>query len=992
MAYFPGKQTAKPSRSQQSKSVGGGSSPTPYRTSPALTEAENVSRMAANRALGVGDSSGRSPSDPNFGKGIQAPRSQFRSAGGASFEGGTLKTRIVSPAEFQRSLAQRQQVSRARREFLAPLYEQRRITGAEERRRRIDALTAKQRLVKEIRGQPLSELGRKDKQAIIDYIDDQFRPYERGIALFTPSVSGKIVRNLNVKLGELGTKEISRKITPILIEGSAGGLRPTSTISAKTSKTSERIGTLKRMKSLQSVRDILGEARGQSRYDKDLAQSRQDIKGIIQGLVTTGVLGGISGIVGLAEIGRNPLQFIKSQIDALRHPRETFNYLREEFMIDPAGVVMEFYVFGKGLNLAGRGVKRSPAGRYVQEELFIRSQPKEVQGAVRRILKAVRIQEKINPLGVKSIRNVNFLEVVSLTKLEAQALMKTLKTTDSVVFGSWAARTLGGKKLPKPKDVDLATADVRLFNKIFLENIPAASRKNYVIKGEKILRIGPGKTKSMPILDVKPIDRLIPQRSLLTRRGRIPVVGYVTKIKGLERIRKVLRINDRISELKNRLARAKTRKARNNFKRQILKLEKQRSLEIKRFSPSELAQFKKTPAVGGLDFPTQKIVTIKGIKMIGFGEQTVRKALGTLQVLIEKNARRAKDPASLARALEVQRAALKRSKRLTLFKKRKLRILDDTIRMLKSKEFSKLLERKVPGLTKTYPLVGKIDVRKLKNVNFKKIEKEALERIKVKPKGRNDERERKRVRVSRARRKRSRPKRQIRQGVKITRKPIAPPTRRLITKKVYVPMSKVKRRSKSIQKRRVSRLPKSERRRSSRLPRSKLQPSQISKLRPSKLRPSKIPKGGPSKVPQSKPSKLTPSMLKPSKLQPSQISKLRPSKLRPSKIPKGRPSRLTTSTTRIVLGRLPRGVPHPPPNMLKRPRNKKEEERVIRWVKLQKQRYRPSLAAVLFNITGIPKNKFLTGFEIRPILIRRKIISKKPQRLKRRTTTKRKKK
>lgn len=1004
MGYFPGKQTATTSPRTRSPSRSGGSSrsssPTPYKTSPALDPAVNAERMAANQARGVGDSLGRSPSDPNYGKGPTAPSSQFRTGGGASLKSATLKTRVVSPAEFQRSLAQKQQISRSTRRFLSNIEEQRRRTGAAERRRRIDAVTEKQRIVKEIRGFPLTELGRKDKQAVIDYIDAQFEPYERGKALFTPSASGKIARNLDIKLRKLGTKEVSRPITP-----KEYAKRPPSTLTA-----------VKKEKGLAGVKQTVRTAQLKNRYKVETSPSQ--LERTFRGIVAAAGLGFASGIVGVAELIRHPLKTAKAQIEALKYPVETIRYLGNEFTVDPVGVVAEFYAFAKTLDIGGKTIKRSPAGRYVQEELFIRSQPKEVQNAIRKILKAARIQEKINPLRVKTIRAVDFLEVASLNKIEAQALARVLRNTDSVVFGSWAARTLGGKKLPKPKDVDIATADIAKFNRSFIAELPKEVRGNYVVKAQKVYR----KVKSLkeasdkfgaktirgaiydPIFDVKPLSRLVPQKSLLTGRGRIPVVGYVTKIKGLERIRKVLRINKRITKLKNKLSKAKTSSAKRSFKRQISKLERQRKLELKRFSPSELAQLKKMPAVGGLDFPTQKIVEVKGIKMVGFGEQTVRKALGTLQVLIERSVRRAKDPASLVRALEVQRQALKRSKSLTLFKKRKLKVLDDAIRMLKSKEFSRLLEKKVPGLTKEYPLVGKIDVKKLKNINFKKIEREALEKIKKTPKGRSKERER--VKPAAKRRRRTAAKKPKRKTVSRTRKPATRPRRRVKSKKVSRPRSRSQRRSEALKTRRPSRLPKSRRYKSSRLPKTRRQkgsrlPSKLKRSRPSKLKaskPSKVRsrKGRSSRLGSSRPSKVKAAKIKPSRLASSKPSKLKPLKLRPSRIPrsripKGGPSRLTASRIRSALERLPRGVPKPPPNLLKRPRNKKEEERVIRWVKLQKQIYRPSLAAVLFNITGIQKGK-LTGFEIRPILVRRKIARKRPKRIKRRASSRRKKK
>ena len=135
----------------------------------------------------------------------------------------------------------------------------------------------------------------------------------------------------------------------------------------------------------------------------------------------------------------------------------------------------------------------------------------------------------MNPKKIKSIKKVDFFDVKELTKIEAKALKKTLQQTDSVVFGSKASRIQASKgKLPKPKDVDLATSNIDVFIKKFIDNVPKKLRKNYVAKGEKLYAIR-GKTK-IPILDVKPLERLIPNRSLITRRGSLPVSGYVVSL------------------------------------------------------------------------------------------------------------------------------------------------------------------------------------------------------------------------------------------------------------------------------------------------------------------------------------------------------------------------------------------------------------------------------------------------------------------------------
>ena len=251
--------------------------------------------------------------------------------------------------------------------------------------------------------------------------------------------------------------------------------------------------------------------------------------------------------------------------------------------------------------------------------------------------------------------------------------------------------------------------------------------------------------------------------------------------------------------------------------------------------------------------------------MVGFGEQTSRKALGTLQVLIEKNIRRAKDPQSFVTSLQIQVENLRLSKPRTIVgklrNKRRVKILNNAIDVLTSKQFSKLLDKKVPGLTKEYPILSKISVSKLKNtkkLSIKKIKdiiskrkKKSVVRIKSKSK------EIKKVIVKR----KSKLKR--------------PKSSSLIPKRIKgkkVPASRLPRK-------RVSKVPsKLVRKRQSRLPKKRpsVSPSKLARSKRSGLvlkGVSRLPKVKVSKLPKAKVSKL------PSRL---------PKKKRASKFPIGR--------------------------------------------------------------------------------------------------------
>ena len=504
-------------------------------------------------------------------------------------------------------------------------------------------------------------------------------------------------------------------------------------------------------------------------------------KRVFQQVAVLGALGVARGVLGVGETIKDPRQAAKNIISAARTPVKTIKAMGEEFTIDPVGVVAEYYSYGKALNMAGKAVKRSPVGRWVREELFIAKQPKQIRPYVREIVKAAKVQKKINPYKVKGVKP-NFMEVKSLTRTDALALRKALQKTDSVVFGSQASRTLSRGRTPIPKDVDLATRNVAKFNAEFIKNVPRKLRSNYIVQGQKIYRKVLSKSKLTdprgaikrgnvyydPIFDVKPLKRLIPERSILTKKGYIPVSGYVTKIvKGKKSI---------------------------------------------------LPRLKKKAISTAFEVPTQKLVKIDKIKFVGFGEQTTRKALGTLQTLIEKNVRRAKDPQSFIIGLEIQLKALKLKKPITrigkALNKRKITKLDNALKVLKSKKFADLLDKKVPGLTKEYPILNKLPTKRLKRVNLKRVRSEVTKKVK---------------------KLRPAPERKVK---KVTKAKIV----KRVKKPSRLP-KKLKKTVSRLPKKRPSRIP-------SKIPRSRL-PSKI----PSKI-PSRLPSRVPSKIPSRVPSKI----------------------------------------------------------------------------------------------------------------------------------------
>lgn len=581
-------------------------------------------------------------------------------------------------------------------------------------------------------------------------------------------------------------------------------------------------------------------------------------KAIAAGTIGLGAVGAVKGLVGVKEAIFNPIDFLKSQAlfakELVTSPVKTVRILSEEFFVNPVGTVAEYATFAKGLGTTAKFTKQSPVGRFVLEESFIRSQPKELQGAVRAIIKSSKVQEKINPKNIKSIKNVDFAEVKSLKPFEGIALKKALQETDSVVFGSLAGRTLSGKKTPLPKDVDLATADIAKFNKAFIDNLPPKIRSNYKLKGEKVIRVSDGEV----LFDIKPLERLIPGRSIITRRGTLPLIG--------------------------------------------------KGIIFSKKPGSVLPTFKKGLKFAKLEIPTQKLVKVEGIKLTGFGEQTTRKGLGTLQVLLEKNVRRAKDPQSFITSLQVQIESLKgRKPKTTIGKlrlKSQIKSLENALKILRSKSFAKLLDSKVPQLTKEFPILTKIDVKKLR---------------KAKP---------------------------------LPKKEVIKKLTKEIKKKSTIKKSVTDIKRKKALKKKPSKIPSKLKKKPSRLSRiPKKKPSKIVSKTPRKKKPSKIPIKKVSRIPKKKPSKI---LVKPA----SKVVSRVPSKTRAkrSSVLRARKLRALTPTKRKFFVKLRKS---------KLLRNK-----ISKISSDIPNKFMPTLEAIFFDITANKKPQSITGLEVRPIIIK----------------------
>jgi len=714
-----------------------------------------------------------------------------------------------------------------------------------------------------------------------------------------------------------------------------------------------------------------------------------------------GLIGVGRGLTNVAQTVLHPVKFVTDTFEALR-PKNFVTTIKgqvQELSVDPVGVVAEFYVFGKIFNIAGRGIKKSSVGRYVQEEFYIRYQSAKiakntnipisvVSPIIRAIIKGAKVQEKINPFKLKNIKNVDFFSVKTLNKIEAQALKKTLLETDSVVFGSAGQYILSRGRTPIPKDVDLATVSIREFNTKFLKNIPEKSRVNYVVAGQKIYKkvktkaqvVDTAGAKSVrggfldPILDVKPIERLIPNPNFLTGRGGLPVSGYVKKIKGVEKFEAITKLSKDILKIKKDIVKAQIAgKSIKKFSSKLNELQGKLKLEMKKFKPADIPKVVDRLSTVALEVPTQKIVSVGGIKIVGFGEQTTRKALGTLSVIIEKNIRRAKDPQSFVNNLQVQLSALKRARPKTkisrVLNRRKIKKLSDALKILTSPAFVRLLEKNVKGINQQYPIIGKIDVVKLRKVKKNKVF-DLLKNKVVNLKKRLKILEGKKFKTVKDRNDIVKLKIEINRGIadlslEKQYKKIAEKLK-IKTVKDY---SVLKKRSV-----RPSRLPKLRLTRPSRLPKFKAEVSKLASKVPKK-KPSEVPKF--SRIPRKRPSVVrvgTPSKLVGKKITPSKLKvvKERPSVVpriskRPSKLRKARPSKL----------RLIRRVKIPPSKIIKQEIDRVVKREVGRAKNTRSLIYIPDLVSTLYGLKAkkltekqklLLKGRIFSGLERRPIV------------------------
>ena len=428
-------------------------------------------------------------------------------------------------------------------------------------------------------------------------------------------------------------------------------------------------------------------------------------------------LGAARGYFSAAQVVRHPIETASGIRLALR-TKGVKGLVKEELRIlgvDPAGFAGEMRAFSSVFRVLGSAAKATPLAKAISREVFILKVPKAKRFAVRAILRAIDAQKKIKPLTGLKLKDLYAMGVEELTKAELKSAVQAMIKTDSVLFGSGAAKiTSKGRVKGQPHDLDFATKNPDKFMQVFISGMWKTPQRGvkYTRKGGKIYRISGSKKQF--IMDVKGFDRVIPRKNWFTRRGKLPVAGFGITTKGVQQLKKIKQVTNQILKLKSNKKLSLKGKA-----KRLKALLKQLKKATSGFKVSELPVPTREVLQGALELTTGKIIKVEGLRMIGFSEQTLRKGLGTLQTLIEKEIRRAKDPQAFLESLQIQLRTLKSSKPKTPFgriaKRSRIKKIEPTIKLLKSKAFLKLLAKPIKEtILSKYPLVGKINAKLLK--------------------------------------------------------------------------------------------------------------------------------------------------------------------------------------------------------------------------------------------------------------------------------------
>jgi len=190
--------------------------------------------------------------------------------------------------------------------------------------------------------------------------------------------------------------------------------------------------------------------------------------------------------------------------------------------------------------LKGTGRRVAATKVTLAEESFIKSLPRNLRGVGRKLLKSPSVRKIINPSNLKKL-NVNTIKLKALTKLEINALKKTLNKADSITLGA---------KTTRMTNFNMVTADISQFNRQFMKSLPTKLRRNYGIVGKNIVR----KATNKPIFEIKPISQMkiasqFKLKPRATKRLKIATKPLKKALKPVKKVGKIVRIGgERLSK------------------------------------------------------------------------------------------------------------------------------------------------------------------------------------------------------------------------------------------------------------------------------------------------------------------------------------------------------------------------------------------------------------------------------------------------------------
>jgi len=281
---------------------------------------------------------------------------------------------------------------------------------------------------------------------------------------------------------------------------------------------------------------------------------RKKLESFQTATILAGGLAFMKAGVSVVRIAFNPPAFIKQQVKAFNkdNRKETFNSILREMNQNPVGFFTEMWAFTKILNLAGVGLKKLPITRFLYEEWNILKFPLKQRRFVRSIIKSAKIQESLNPTKLKTLKKVDILKIEQLSVVEAKVLLKTMGETSSVSLGNAFLRKVVGRQ---SKGLTIATENAAVFNRVFLKNLPKNLRKQFVIRGNSLVRRTTGKSfaKNVPVGSIT--SRLPKLKVSVKLKPGAKLKLAAAKVRMTQKIAPLVKIAGRVSRRVKRVIR-----------------------------------------------------------------------------------------------------------------------------------------------------------------------------------------------------------------------------------------------------------------------------------------------------------------------------------------------------------------------------------------------------------------------------------------------------